>query len=233
MLNASQMKLARTRIRYCPQHNPLISILTVREHIEMYGMIKGLSGAELDSARDLWIEAMDLKSHQWKLAGNLSGGNKRKLCVALAMIGDPEVILLDEPSAGMDPEARRFMWNVIAEIANTRKQATVVLTTHSMEECEALCNRITIMVNGSFRCIGTHKEIKDLYGQGQELHLKLDSPKKEEVAALQSKWSSDGVMDGMMVSREKLAAWADTNDPWLAKAVRSPLAPFPDATMES
>ena len=63
---------------------------------------------------------MDLKSHQWKLAGNLSGGNKRKLCVAISMMGDPEIILLDEPSAGMDPEARRFMWNVINEIAQTR-----------------------------------------------------------------------------------------------------------------
>jgi ATP-binding cassette subfamily A (ABC1) protein 3 len=198
-------------------------------------MIKGLSGAELAEARDLWIAAMDLKKHEWKLAGNLSGGNKRKLCVAVAMIGDPEIILLDEPSAGMDPEARRFMWDVIAEITQTRKQATVVLTTHSMEECEALCNKITIMVNGSFRCIGTHKEVKDLYGKGQELHLKLESPTKIEIAALQSKWSADGVGEGdsALVSREKLAAWADTNEPWLASAVRSPVAPFPEAVESS
>merc|ERR1719324_217074 len=124
-------------------------------------MIKGLSGQELNTARDMWIEAMDLKSHQWKLAGNLSGGNKRKLCVAIAMIGDPEIILLDEPSAGMDPQ--------------TRKQATVVLTTHSMEECEALCNKVTVMVNGSFRCFGTHKEVKDLYGAGRQLTVKLEN----------------------------------------------------------
>ena len=127
----------------------------------------------LEEARDLWIEAMDLTSHQWKLAGNLSGGNKRKLCVAISMMGDPEIILLDEPSAGMDPEARRFMWNVINEIAQTRKQATVVLTTHSMEECEALCNKLTVMVNGSFRCFGTHKEVKDRYGAGRQLSVKI------------------------------------------------------------
>jgi ATP-binding cassette subfamily A (ABC1) protein 3 len=235
MLSASGLKSARNVLGYCPQHNPLVPIMSVRETVEMYGMIKGLSGAELAEARDLWIAAMDLKKHEWKLAGNLSGGNKRKLCVAVAMIGDPEIILLDEPSAGMDPEARRFMWDVIAEITQTRKQATVVLTTHSMEECEALCNKITIMVNGSFRCIGTHKEVKDLYGKGQELHLKLESPTKIEIAALQSKWSADGVGEGdsALVSREKLAAWADTNEPWLASAVRSPVAPFPEAVESS
>merc|ERR1719446_1236889 len=151
-------------------------------------MIKGLSGQALTEARDLWITAMDLKNHEFKLAGNLSGGNKRKLCVATAMIGDPEIIYLDEPSAGIDPEARRFMWNVIAEIANTRKQATVVLTTHSMEECEALCNKITIMVNGSFRCIGTHKEVKDLYGQGRELSLKLEQSDKATNTELMNTW---------------------------------------------
>jgi ATP-binding cassette subfamily A (ABC1) protein 3 len=233
MLSASGLKKARNVLGYCPQHNPLVPIMSVRETVEMYGMIKGLSGKELAEARDLWIAAMDLKNHEWKLAGNLSGGNKRKLCVAVAMIGDPEIILLDEPSAGMDPEARRFMWDVISEITQTRKQATVVLTTHSMEECEALCNKITIMVNGSFRCIGTHKEVKDLYGRGQELHLKLDAPTKIEVAALQSKWNADGVMDEMLVSREKLGKWADTDDPWLAQAVRSSVAPFPDGAMEA
>merc|ERR1719440_214254 len=194
MLTASGLKKARNVLGYCPQHNPLVPIMTVRETMEMYGMIKGLSGKELSNARDLWIEAMDLYSHQWKLAGNLSGGNKRKLCVAIAMIGDPEIILLDEPSAGMDPEARRFMWNVVAEIAQTRKQATVVLTTHSMEECEALCNKVTVMVNGSFRCFGTHKEVKDLYGAGRQLTVKLESATKEDLLDLQAKWKSDGLI---------------------------------------
>jgi ABC-type multidrug transport system ATPase subunit len=255
ILTSGGLKRARNVIGYCPQHNPLIPILTVREHVEMYGMIKGLSGKDLESARDLWVQAMDLKSHQWKLAGNLSGGNKRKLCVALAMIGDPEVILLDEPSAGMDPEARRFMWNVIAEIAQTRKQATVVLTTHSMEECEALCNKITIMVNGSFRCIGTHKEVKELYGQGRELSLKLKVPTKDEVSQLQSRWSAENVLAvaparrtstaatqgggskdapvSATLTRAALAAWADGQDPFLAQAVRSAIAPFPDSSPES
>jgi ABC-type multidrug transport system ATPase subunit len=244
MLDSNGLKKARNVIGYCPQHNPLLAILTVREHLEMYGMLKGLSGPELTSARDLWIAAMDLKSHAHKLAGNLSGGNKRKLCVAIAMIGDPEIILLDEPSAGMDPEARRFMWNVIAEIAQTRKQATVVLTTHSMEECEALCNKITIMVNGSFRCFGTHKEVKDLYGAGRMLSLKLENATKEELLALQEKWTADGLVSpasaagaqetATRITREKLVKWAaERDDPWISEVLASPVAPFPEPTPES
>lgn len=85
----------------------------------------------------------------------MSGGNKRKLCVALALVGNPPIIFLDEPSAGMDPEARRFMWSVVAKIAQ-RKTSAVVLTTHSMEEAEALSTKMGIMVKGGvFKCFGS------------------------------------------------------------------------------
>lgn len=71
------------------------------------------------------------------------------------MLGNPKVIFLDEPSTGMDPEARRFMWNVIDRVSTKTKKSSVVLTTHSMEEAEALCTRMAIMVNGEFRCLGS------------------------------------------------------------------------------
>ena len=84
----------------------------------------------------------------------MSGGNKRKVCVAIALIGNPPIILLDEPSAGMDPEARRFMWSIVANIAQNKSSA-VVLTTHSMEEAEALSTKMGIMVKGGiFKCFG-------------------------------------------------------------------------------
>jgi ATP-binding cassette, subfamily A (ABC1), member 3 len=100
------------------------------------------------------------------MSGTLSGGNKRKLSVALAMLGNPSVLLLDEPSTGMDPKARRYMWKVIGRVAAERKNVTVVLTTHSMEEAEALSSRMAIMVKGNFRCIGTPRNIKDKYSEG-------------------------------------------------------------------
>lgn len=85
----------------------------------------------------------------------MSGGNKRKLSVAIAIIGNPQIILLDEPSAGMDPESRRFMWEVVARISN-EKTSSIILTTHLMEEAEALSTKMGIMVKGGmFKCFGS------------------------------------------------------------------------------
>lgn len=80
----------------------------------------------------------------------MSGGNKRKLSCAIALVGNPPIVLLDEPSTGVDPQAKRFMWTVISNISTLRKQSTVILTTHSMEEAEALCPKMGIMVDGQF-----------------------------------------------------------------------------------
>jgi len=79
-------------------------------------------------------------------------GNKRKLSTAIALIGDPPIVFLDEPTTGMDPGARRFLWDVLLEVVAEGR--TIVLTSHSMEECEALCTRLGIMVNGQFECLG-------------------------------------------------------------------------------
>ncbi len=98
---------------------------------------------------------MNLINYEQKPSGKLSGGNKRKLSVAMAMIGNPPVVFLDEPSAGMDPHARRFMWKVISKISTQRKNSAVILTTHSMEEAEALSTRMGIMVGGEFKCFGS------------------------------------------------------------------------------
>lgn len=92
------------------------------------------------------------------------------------MLGNPKVIFLDEPSTGMDPEARRFMWNVIDRVSTKTKKSSVVLTTHSMEEAEALCTRMAIMVNGEFRCLGSVQHLKLKYGNGLEIEIKTDQP---------------------------------------------------------
>jgi len=89
------------------------------------------------------------------------------------MIGNPPIILLDEPSNGMDPEARRFMWSVIHKISSKRKKCSVILTTHSMEEAETLCRRMGIMVGGQFKCLGTSQYIKDKYGFGYEIDIRI------------------------------------------------------------
>jgi ATP-binding cassette, subfamily A (ABC1), member 3 len=82
-------------------------------------------------------------------------------------------VLLDEPSTGVDPQAKRFMWTLISNISTLRKQSTVILTTHSMEEAEALCTKIGIMVHGQFKCFGSSQHIKDKYGMGFEIEVKI------------------------------------------------------------
>jgi len=92
----------------------------------------------------------------------------------MALIGNPPIILLDEPSAGMDPEARRFMWQVVEKISQREKRSAVILTTHSMEEAEALSTKLGIMVRGGvFRCMGSTQHIKNKFGIGYEVEIKL------------------------------------------------------------
>ena len=108
-----------------------------------------------------------------KLAGTLSGGNKRKLCVAIALIGSPPVILLDEPSAGMDPAARRFMWSILQQQRQI-STSSIVISTHSMDEAETLSTKMGIMVKGGIlKCLGSAQHIKNKFGMGYIVEIKL------------------------------------------------------------
>ena len=177
-----EQEAVRRLIGYCPQFDALLELLTVREHLELYARIKGVPEATLARVVGDKVREMDLGAYEGKLAGSLSGGNKRKLGVAIAMIGAPRLIFLDEPSTGMDPVARRFMWNVISRIATERKQCSIILTTHSMEEAEALCTKIGIMVGGRLRCLGSTQHLKSKFGQGYLAVFKLSAPPRERVA---------------------------------------------------
>jgi len=181
----TQQLEVRAKLGYCPQHDALLDLLTVREHLELFGRIKGVPEKHLSRFVEAVIDEMDLKAFANKLAGRLSGGNKRKLSVGIATIGRPPIVFLDEPSTGMDPVARRYMWEVIERISQQDSQCAVVLTTHSMEECEALCGRIGIMVGGRLRCLGSAQHLKGRYGKGYQFEVKLiaeDSAKVQELA---------------------------------------------------
>merc|ERR1712100_629242 len=115
------------------------------------------------------LARVELLNHADKPAGRLSGGMKRELCGACALIGDPQIVLLDEPSAGLDPVSQRNLWNLIKA---TMAGRAVVLTTHSMVEADFLCDRIGIMVQGQLRCLGTSDHLKQRYASGYELVVK-------------------------------------------------------------
>lgn len=182
---------ARRLIGYCPQHSSIFELMTVEEHLEYYARLKGIPVERRAELINKQIIDMDLDDHRKKPAGTLSGGNKRKLSVAIAILGNPPIILLDEPSAGMDPEARRFMWSVVARISQQRKQSAVILTTHSMEEAEALSTKMGIMVKGGvFRCFGSSQHIKNKFGTGYEIEVKI---RKQTIQDIEGKGREFGI----------------------------------------
>jgi ATP-binding cassette, subfamily A (ABC1), member 3 len=128
--------------------------LTAREHLELYCNIKGISEQMQEPMIKEMLIALNLTNYEHVQAGTYSGGNKRKLSVAIALLGNPPIVFLDEPSSGMDPEARRFMWSVVGKVTSGPNPSSVVLTTHSMEEAEALSTKLAIMVEGKIKCIG-------------------------------------------------------------------------------
>jgi len=153
------------------QHNTLWDRLTCMDHLYLFARIRGVPGDQVHNLVTQTIDQMELTPYKNKLAMQLSGGMKRKLCVAIALIGDPQVVMLDEPSAGLDPVSRRNLWDVLIK---TMARRSVVLTTHSMEEAEALCTRIGIMVKGQIRALGTPQHLKNKFGSGYEIIIKLD-----------------------------------------------------------
>eukprot|EP00123_Amoebidium_parasiticum_P015512 comp23006_c0_seq1/m.36687 comp23006_c0_seq1/g.36687 ORF comp23006_c0_seq1/g.36687 comp23006_c0_seq1/m.36687 type:complete len:1736 (-) comp23006_c0_seq1:41-5248(-) len=161
----------RQQIGYCPQFDALVDTLTGRETLEMYARLRGVRPDRLREVVDNMVVRMDLTAHADRLCGTYSGGNKRKLSTAMALIGDPPVVFLDEPTTGVDPATRRFLWDILATI--TKQGRCVVLTSHSMEECEALCTRLTIMVSGRLRCLGSIQHLKARYGQGYTVSVKV------------------------------------------------------------
>lgn len=193
--SASGFQQARKMIGYCPQFDAIFEGLTVLEHLEIYSQLKGIDHRIRTKMINKTITDMDLDSYRNVRANNLSGGNKRKLSVAMAIIGNPPIIFLDEPSTGVDPQAKRFMWNIVSKISTQRKKSAVIITTHSMDEAEALSTKIGIMVDGSFRCFGSSQHIKDKFGTGYEIEFKIRTLTEDETKQIVENQGYKGCKD--------------------------------------
>ncbi|PWZ28267.1 ABC transporter A family member 8 [Zea mays] len=178
----TEMNEIYTSIGVCPQHDLLWEPLTGREHLMFYGRMKNLTGAALTQAVEDSLKSVNLFHSGFgdKSVSKYSGGMKRRLSVAVALIGSPKVVYMDEPSTGLDSRSRSDLWSIIRR---AKKDCTIILTTHSMEEAEQLCDRIGIFINGSFHCIGTPKELKARYG-GTRILTITTSPEHEEAVEL-------------------------------------------------
>ncbi|KAM4664973.1 ABC-type organic anion transporter ABCA8-like isoform 2-T2 [Discoglossus pictus] len=165
---------------YCPQDSMLWPNLTVQQHLEIYSAIKGMKKEDACTAIKRVAEALELKEHLEKQAGKLSAGVSRKVCFAISMLGNPTIVLLDEPSTGLDPKGQQRLWRAIRAAFKNRERGAI-LTTHYMEEAEAVCDRVAIMVSGKLRCIGSIQQLKSKFGKGYLLEIKVKDSQQVDV----------------------------------------------------
>jgi len=162
-------------IGFCPQEDPLWPMITLKEHLKCYAEMRGISEPDIETIVRRMINAMKVGEHMKKYSKQLSGGTKRKLTYMMSMLGGPRVILMDEPSAGMDPVSRRFFWDTVLAVFNSSSRRCCLLTTHHMEEADVLCSRVAIMVNGEIKCMGSTQNLKSTHGSGYMLEVDVEA----------------------------------------------------------
>lgn len=148
----------RKLIGVCPQDTAVFSYLTGRENVELFGNLHAMTKEELKKRADELLDKMGLASDANRRVGKYSGGMRRRINLIMAVVHDPEIAFLDEPTVGMDPQSRRAVWDFIKEFKKQNK--TVVLTTHYMEEAEELCDRVGIVDCGKLIALGTPRQLK-------------------------------------------------------------------------
>jgi ABC-2 type transport system ATP-binding protein len=153
---------AREVMGVSPQETAVYSYLTGKENVEFFGELYSVPRETLRVRVDYVIEKVGLMDDAGRRVGKYSGGMKRRVSIAMALVTDPKVVLLDEPTVGMDPQARRAVWDFVLELSDKGK--TIVLTTHYMEEAEELCDEVGIIDHGKLMALGSPGSLKAKYG---------------------------------------------------------------------
>jgi daunorubicin resistance ABC transporter ATP-binding subunit len=171
----------KRRIGMVPQNNTLDMQLTVTENLEFRSRFFGLSRRDAARRAAQLIEALELSDRRKAMATDLSGGQARRLLIARALVHRPDVLFLDEPTAGLDPQTRVNLWDIL-RVLHAQGQ-TILLTSHYMEEAEALCDRIAIVDRGKVLASGTVEELKDGAGADTVITIRYDSAVPADLAA--------------------------------------------------
>ena len=163
-----ELKQARGMIGFCPQHNVLFEDFNVEEHLMFFARLKGFTKKQAQIEVERILSEIGMEKEAKVQARSLSGGQKRRLSIAIAVIGNPKVLILDEPSSGVDVYSQRFLWDMIR---NFRRNRCVIITTQSMMEADLLADRKLIMSHGKLRCAGTSLFLKHRFGLGYYLTM--------------------------------------------------------------
>ena len=169
-------------IGVCPQENVIFEALTAEDNVEFVGHMHGMDPADLKKRTKTLLEKMNIAGRK-KSAKSFSGGMKRRLNIVMSLIHQPQILFLDEPSAGLDPQARRLVWDFIKDLKNTGM--TIILTTHDMVEADVLSDHIAIMDHGKIIASGTLEELKRSFNNGNILEFSFSS--REELIQARNK----------------------------------------------
>jgi lipooligosaccharide transport system ATP-binding protein len=167
----------RARLGVVPQQDTLDMELTVRENIVIYGRYFGLSRKDLGPRADELLDFVELTDRANDKVEPLSGGMKRRLTIARSLVNDPEVLLLDEPTTGLDPQARHVVWDRLYRLK--RQGVTLLLTTHYMDEAEQLCDRLVVMDHGSIVAEGSPWELIQRYSTREVVEVRFEDERPQ------------------------------------------------------
>ena len=157
----SEPQMAKLLMGITPQESGFFETLTVRQHLELFGKLKGLTMAESRTQTAGLLNALNLEGQVGNRVGDLSGGQRRRILIGLALLGRPPLLVLDEPTSGLDPASRHLVWNVLKKV--NEEGATVIVSTHYMEEAERLCDRVVFINDGQIVAFGTVPELRAMF----------------------------------------------------------------------
>jgi len=173
-------KRVKEMIGVCVQETAVYPYLTGRENVELFGNLHAMSKERLRKNTDELLEKIGLREDARRRVGKYSGGMKRRINLIMALVHDPEIAFLDEPTVAMDPQSRHAVWDFIRELKKWGK--TVILTTHYMEEAEELCDRVGIIDRGKLIALGSPDQLKEKFGVKnlEEVFIQLTGRKMRE-----------------------------------------------------
>ena len=172
--------MIRARLGVVPQDDTLDVELTVRENLLVYGRYFGLSRTVIRERTEQLLEFVQLEDRAKDKVEPLSGGMKRRLTIARSLINDPDILILDEPTTGLDPQARHVVWDRLFRLK--QRGVTLILTTHYMDEAEQLCDRLVVMDHGQFAAEGSPRELIERYCSPEVVELRFDPQLHDAVA---------------------------------------------------
>jgi lipooligosaccharide transport system ATP-binding protein len=209
----------RARLGSCPQRDTLDEELTVEENLWVYGRYFGLSRKEVRARAAELLDFAQLTDRAADKVEPLSGGMKRRLTIARSLINSPEILLLDEPTTGLDPQARHVLWDRLFRLK--RSGVTLVLTTHYMDEAEQLCDRLVVMDHGRIVAEASPRELIDTYSTKEVLELRFDVEDHAECVDHLA-----GIGERVEVLPDRLLVYADDGDAAAAAAHARGVAPL-------